>query len=92
MSKINWTKTFLGKHVRCYDFEPCEGHRDRYVEGKCIEVNEAEGLMVVSVEVDTLFVKGGRESIKTPLPEEMLCGDYEGRIQVVRPAGTIQKE
>lgn len=49
----------VGAYIRAYDFEPCRGREDKYIEGEVVEHLKAGDIcpyhaLVVKVEVDHL--------------------------------------
>jgi len=59
-----------GQRIRAYDFEPCEGRRDRYVEGLVIGHYTDVGSVLflhIEVHVDTAFEKHPRQEVMVPV-------------------------
>lgn len=72
----------VGDRIRAFDFEPCEGRPDRYIEGKILEVDRDGGAVgyahyVVEVELDTSAPPGARLAVLVPM---QTLFDYAGRV------------
>ena len=39
----------VGAYIRAYDFEPCRGREDKYIEGEVVALPTREGLVLVVV-------------------------------------------
>ena len=68
----------IGDRVRAWDHEEREGVRAMFVVGTITEIED--DMILVDVEIDTVFEKGARTQIRTPL--EMIFGDWDKRIEL----------
>lgn len=69
----------IGTNIRAYDFEPCPGREDCYIEGKIIGIDKVSFHgYVVEVTFDSWSPEGGgRERVKVPFETGM---DWDGRV------------
>lgn len=78
----------VGQTIKAFDFEPCEGRRDRYVVGRITEVvregseNLPHGYYWIEVIVDTIYADGDyrRRYVAVPMQTSM---DYDGRVTLI---------
>lgn len=69
----------VGSKVRSYDFEPIPGRADSYVEGTITaHITDGTHSLVVTVETDSVFEKGVRDTVFAPLNVAFM--EYAGRI------------
>lgn len=68
----------IGDRVRAWDHEEREGVRPMFIVGTISEIQD--DMIVVDVELDTVFEKGARTQIRTPI--EMIFGDWDKRIEL----------
>ena len=67
----------IGDRVRAWDHEEREGVRPMFIVGQIVELED--DMIVVDVEIDTVFPKNARTQIRTPL--NMIFGDWDKRIE-----------
>lgn len=75
-----------GQRIRAYDFDPCEGRRDRYVEGLVVGHYTGEGgvlFLHMEVHVDTSFMKHPRQEVMVPVETDMDCIWRTDRVSVI---------
>lgn len=83
--KLKFEGFQTGDRIRAYDFEPCEGRRDRYIIGTILEVDAWHlGALCYRVEVenDTTFYNNPRDVVFVPYE---CIFDYDGRVTPVVP-------
>lgn len=64
-----------GHYIRAYDFRPCRGRDDQYVEGLITDIRN--NAYHVDVEIDTVFSNPKRPSVIVPI---FIMHDFEGRV------------
>lgn len=74
----------IGDRVRAWDHEQREGVRPMFIVGPIVDI--FEDMIVVDVELDTVFPKGSRTQIQTPI--EMIFGDWDKRIEFAPRSGS----
>lgn len=93
MEALNLTTELVGETIRAWDFEPCEGRADRYVEGIVTEYMPERDRLVIEVAVDSTGM--GRTVVYTPPlgriydDEDPITQGY-ARIQILD--GTVDDE
>ena len=73
----------VGTKIRAYDFEPMEGRRDRYVEGRILRTETTElgaDFYVIECEEDSAFGPDyNRIGLEVYVPMELFM-DFDGRV------------
>lgn len=75
--------------IRAWDFEPCEGRRDRYVEGFILQVNR-DGTpaapfahYLIEVSYDAAFADDFRARELVRVPMECLMLEWDTRVELI---------
>lgn len=82
-------KVEIGQRVRAFDFQPMEGRRDCYVEGRVTGISIEHGFkaFVVRCDVDSLYgsegVSHSRVGQAILVPMEVDFMEYDNRIVVI---------
>lgn len=75
----------VGDLVKCYDFEPMEGRRERFVVGRVVEKGWIADFCLqgyrIEVLEDTCYPEGGRDEIVAPF--EVMFLEHDTRITKV---------
>ncbi len=67
----------VGDRIRSWDFQPCEGRADRYVEGEFVRLSD-DGRLVIRCEFDSTTLDRVGQEIFTPIV--MFITDFDGRL------------
>jgi hypothetical protein len=88
--ELKYAHIQIGERVRAYDFEPCEGRSDRYVEGVVVKkVTMTCGAYALKLDVDTdTLSPHTRKGVHVPLETTMDDLWETDRVQVIKPIFT----
>jgi len=70
----------VGARIKAYDFQPCPGRPDQYVEGVIVRIDEHRGLYEVVVMKDACFSNPPRPRVMVPMPGRLIMLEFEGRV------------